>query len=954
MTALTNGETSSLMTTIPDSLLRQREEVRAALEEEITAIRQTEAYERTNLSDEQYVALLQKIQKGEILELPMPLCDLNLDESAVEGVCQSWHHVRQAQKHYFDWSMLARGQNVFAWPVKLKLKIYASREDVTVEMLKGIRAGLTGKRTNGEALAWGCMLGFKLAKEDAVLESMEAQEDVLRVFRNTIVQTVVEIDLAKNEFGTLFAAIQNKESSKTLGDIEGHNDWDFIKEVMLTKLKIKFQNLPSANTDIAKFFRGEMRLETGQEFTFIERKEKLSAQKVGSFETVWSLVTSERLCIKTGDGKVHHPFVALVDNAVQEFGDDVIFCDYNKFLILARKCGSDPELAYFCATQYIVERRGGAKEKEYSRPKLENEKIPYWALIQQALRDLATHFNQLLTYAEVKNWQSDTWQLYVSTFKEPNILKQFLSLQAYEKVFTHHESPLGPMGDNSWICKVPGSVQKSLEFAKDLLVQETFKQTLKNAVANGTDPKDVLTYGALKTQFDEIKDAIRLDRFGEVVNAEAQAKLAEEKRLAEEEEKKKALSRVETPETKAKRVLDDEVAEVIRRKVRIFEMNSTQDAKKALNETEHWRCAGKTDSDVRLWLSTPRLSNDFETVVIAYERNGHHNKRLSKAPFSLTPTMNADRFKKFCEHFATDAGTKDILMMFDGGCKLQENSMQRAFPLSARQYKTRDEMCVVVSEKDMRERRTYLAQAGLKMRENILRIRMEPMPPTVVSRKHLPNGGTSASDTFYNVPLPSMSHIPRMPQALKKRIFKNLTTFQRKSVEEETEGEAPADDMMVIALHHEVHPSFAMQVIEENGAAKGAIFHHNPSANWMLAAMRSENCFYFGAALNSAHKEYLLNVARKEVESAMETRYASSSLKLRLSANGCTIDQFYPQAVKTKRQRSLDETLKKQAADDDGADDGLDADSKKDQDGAEDADESDSEPAKKKSKKKKH
>ena len=55
--------------------------------------------------------------------------------------------------------------------------------------------------------------------------------------------------------------------------------------------------------------------------------------------------------------------------------------------------------------------------------------------------------------------------------QEPNILRQFITLEAHDQVFRRKDSPLGPsQPDLSWVRALPGSVGEAMDFAKDILV----------------------------------------------------------------------------------------------------------------------------------------------------------------------------------------------------------------------------------------------------------------------------------------------------------------------------------------------------------------------------------------------------------------------------------------------------------------------------------------------------
>ena len=123
--------------------------------------------------------------------------------------------------------------------------------------------------------------------------------------------------------------------------------------------------------------------------------------------------------------------------------------------------------------------------------------------------------------------------------------------------------------------------------------------------------------------------------------------------------------------------------------------------------------------------------------------------------------------------------------------------------------------------------------------------------------------------------------------------------------DEEANGEAPEPSQMVVLCHHEPSMNLCMQVIEEHKAAYGVVMDSTPGAGTMLkAALRSGAC-YFALAINDAHVDYLIKVARAEVQGGLDERYMTTGLKFKLQEQGCKLGEIYVQQPAAKRQKTL-------------------------------------------------
>ena len=245
----------------------------------------------------------------------------------------------------------------------------------------------------------------------------------------------------------------------------------------------------------------------------------------------------------------------------------------------------------------------------------------------------------------------------------------------------------------------------------------------------------------------------------------------------------------------------------------------------------------------------------------------------------------------------------DVAVMMDGTSKAHWDRITRSFPERVGTWRLREENLIVFDEDDAKTRRLYVRRSSsLKLREQFLRVGTKALPEEVFPRRHLPRSGSSASDTMPNVPMIPLGEIPRVAHHLKSLIFRNLTPVRV----DDTEGVAQevTRDTPVILVHHEMALPLCAQLLDDSFASEAAVYHANPGAGNMLIAAMRQNCYYIGNAGSQAHADYLLGVARREMQSNV-AKYGSASLDSRLREFNCKVDEFYTQQNPTKKQATL-------------------------------------------------
>jgi len=619
-------------------------------------------------------------------------------------------------------------------------------------------------------------------------------------------------------------------------------------------------------------------------------------------------------------------FVELIDDAHDEHGFDLMFSEWTKFyaLFLAAGASNDPLMCYFCVEQYLAERSAGTSDKEFSRCALENSKAPFWMAKMNALRGIAALFAPVLTYTEVGMWsQIPEYGEAVGQQKDPNVFNAFLDSQRYQGVF----GPKAPLGDStyaSWSRRLAMSVKEGLDFARDVLIDGTFDATFRNAVANKSpiDSDGIFEFGSLKGRYTAIKDAIVRDNLANT-QAAAAAKAAEE--LAEQHVRDAPPTAALTPKEAAKAQLDRQLDALLGTKVFIFKRErNTQKMMDIVESKPVWKSAALDAR--RLWQNNLRIDNDFETRVVTFERKDVTGKRLSKAPFSLIPSIDEGYVKGIFDMFKKTSVSFDIALWSDGMSKAHNHTIMQAFPPSARVYRLREDLCVVYNEEDAKARRTQMKGCCLKLREIFWRVGHTPLPEAVSARRFLPRSGSTASDTMPNVPLMPVKDLPRVDEAQKKKIFMNVDSLPTSGGDDsQGQSDPPEPGTQVILCHHEPAMTLCQQLLEEHGAEKGVVFDTTPGAGTMLKAAMRSGAFYFGAAHNDDHLDYLVNVARKELQSGLERRYLTASMKSKLEEKGVKAADVYPQVMDHKRQKVLEELKTKKGGEgEDGGEDDAD------------------------------
>ena len=125
----------------------------------------------------------------------------------------------------------------------------------------------------------------------------------------------------------------------------------------------------------------------------------------------------------------------------------------------------------------------------------------------------------------------------------------------------------------------------------------------------------------------------------------------------------------QTPEDEAKKILDDAIAGVMKRKLRILVRKSQQDVKAVLATLESWR-----DADGRVWLSTPRLSNDFETI------DGFHGSEVCYLRMVKVMSQEDRILAKYIDHAKADELLKHAYSSRQLLKEVEEESPQPAAP----------------------------------------------------------------------------------------------------------------------------------------------------------------------------------------------------------------------------------------------------------------------------------
>ena len=391
-------------------------------------------------------------------------------------------------------------------------------------------------------------------------------------------------------------------------------------------------------------------------------------------------------------------FVKLLDEAEDRHGYNLMTSEWSKLYNLFCDSGAqnDPLMFYWCVSEYVDERDGGGEEKDYGRTALQSVKTPYWKAKLNALRAVANLYSPIMTPQTAegsKHWPE--YQSYVTMFKDPNIFNSFLSKDAYAAAFRCTSSPLGPQAYSSWIRRAPKAVKEGLEFCKDILIEGTYDATFKNAVANKSDVSEegIFEFGALKVRHAELKSLIDV----ECKAAQSEHQQAKSTEAVPEEDGTKEM----TPKEKAKATLDKHIDGLLQQRIFIFKRSqNAKDMQRALESSAVWR-GHDTSATKRLWLSSPRIDNDFQTKVVTYERGDSVGKRLSKAPFSFNPSIDEEHHARVWELFKAMATTSDVGWFSDACSLAHRQKIMKAFPADTI-WKLREDICVVYSEEESR------------------------------------------------------------------------------------------------------------------------------------------------------------------------------------------------------------------------------------------------------------
>ena len=424
----------------------------APLQQELKELREDAKFVRSP-SSLGYKEAMKDGGAGRLSGASVSLFHFDLTQKPLGKAVPRLSKIVEAGDLYFSLDRLQGPESEFAFPL-----------NVSVPVTGASSPGSNLKATRGLVLILGLLdqYGKEVAKLGDTYSYGTAGK--LDPYRRTMVKIPCDFWRSQGPLVDLHSNFQHKEDIGNLDRVEGHTDWELIKEVCATQEELRDHGHEHDSKAVSAFYNGRHATVKTAQMKYKRGKNAvgfLSAEKVATLIGIYDKANDQSLFLPAkpaGPSKL----VELIDYLEDTLGLDTIANSWTKLRDMFKLTNSAELYVFvqFYAYERIVQNR---LEDEYGRDDLLNKSCPTWHAKYIYMKHVVEKYGHLPESALL----NPTLKAYVDKSGSRNLLEPYLDRQKMVEYFGEEGTfTTASAAGNNWRTGVP-EVTREVLFARE-------------------------------------------------------------------------------------------------------------------------------------------------------------------------------------------------------------------------------------------------------------------------------------------------------------------------------------------------------------------------------------------------------------------------------------------------------------------------------------------------------